>query len=106
MNIKERWNKKTDLEKDSFEFLGEKVDIRALSGLEKIEVQEEKNKGNELESERLIYSYGMLTKELKLNNEEFNHAFDTSHAEIDYILGKILDVSGMTEEAQKSIEKN
>lgn len=105
MNLKDRWNKKKNLRTETFKFLGQDVKIREITGLEKKEI-DEISKKDSIKAQYGIWDKSMQTEGCKMTEEEFNNAYEYSHPEVDYIMGRMLDLSGLSEEAKKSIEKN
>lgn len=90
MSLKEKWAAKKKLATDTFEYQGEEVKIREMSGLEKVEFEGEEDLA---ETSWMIWDSCVLSESLTLTKEEFMHAFDKCHAEVDYIIGKIVTLS-------------
>lgn len=103
MNLKERWNSKNELKTKKFTFLEQEIEIRELTGFEKEKIDNEKDK---IKAQFLMYDFSVQTEDIRLNENEFRHAYEYSHAEVDYILAEILTFSCLTEKASEELEGN
>lgn len=103
MSLKDKWASKTDLNTKTFEFLGEQVQIRELSGMEKVAAQQIEDP---IQQQFYIWERCVISESIKLTKGEFRHAFDTSHSEIDYIITQILQFSCLDLKSREELEGN
>lgn len=94
MSLKEKWLSKKEFRKETFEYLGEEVTIRELSGLEKTEMND---MDDMLEKYYFVWRNCVLTESIAMDKQEFSHAFDKCHSDIDHIVAKVLELSGKPE---------
>ena len=105
VSLKDRWNSKGSVNTTKFTFLGQEVEIKELTGFEKDEIAKVQE-NDPVKAEYRVWELAVLTDELKLTENEFMHAYETSHAEVDYVLTRILKFSCLDAKSIKDAEKN
>jgi hypothetical protein len=90
MSLKTKWSKKNVFLEETFEMDGEQVTIREMSGLEKAAMDDIEDL---VDKSYFIWKLCVINESLHLSEDEFKHAFNYSHAEVDGIIARIIKMS-------------